>query len=220
MRLKFKIISLVTLALIPILAFSACADIERVAQVNGESISKQEFQEQLEMVKTSYQQEGQDLNTEENQDRLEQVKQQLLDIMIDNVILRQKAEEQGITVDSQVLEEQIKGIKSQFNNEKEYQQALEEHGLTESDLEEDISNEMLIEKYLKNEISESDLAVSKSEINNYYEQLKAQYPEGEAPAIEELEPQIVDFLTQQKHQNAKNELLERLRTEADIEIFL
>ncbi len=77
---------------------------ENVAVVNGEGISKQNFDNFV--ISSSY-------------NELNQSKEELLNIMIEKLILRQKAEELGISVSEEEIEEDIERLKEVYEEDED-----------------------------------------------------------------------------------------------------
>lgn len=219
------LVSLTLVLLTGVLVVGSSAEqLDKVAIVNGEPLDLAVYTQQLEQTKAAYkQQQGLDLDAEENKEALKQVKQMLLDEMITQTLLLQQAQKEGIKSSANDIQEQVTIIKSQFQDEAQFQEALKANGLQLADLEKEISDLLIIEQYLAQAIPLEN-TVSEEEISSYYNYFKEQFEQsqqgGTVPEFEALKPQIVAFLEEQKFLEAKNDFLESLKNDSEIEILI
>ncbi len=199
-----------------------------VAIVNGESIFEEDYQIQLselkEMVQKQY-----GINPEEDQDLLAELENQALDTLINKTLILQETENKGIEVSQSEIEENIDRIKLGFEDEAQFEEALEANGLSIDKLSNLIREDMLIEALLSevqpgNSISEDE--ISDEEIEAFYEQQKqmAEAQGMDIPSLEELKPQIAASIIQQKEQVEQQQSIEGfiadLREKSEIEVLL
>jgi peptidyl-prolyl cis-trans isomerase SurA len=175
---------------------------EVVATVNGEEITSEEVTE----IQQLFSMRGQQISEE---DALEQ--------MIDQKVIVQQAQEKGYGVTNQEAESTIESQLAQQNATLEqYKQQLEMQGLSYEEQLQAIRNDLMIQNYITSALEENDFNVTQEEAQEFYELYKAQSSE-EIASYEELEPQIIATLKQQKQQEAINTLVQELREEADVE---
>ncbi len=148
----------------------ACGSNDVAARVNGEEISSTELDEQIEHLR---EQSPQMFEGEEGEARVLDFKRRLLESMIDNVLVRQAAEERGISVSEEEIDTQIDELKAGFPSEDEFNTALADAGLTLADLRDQLS-EQLVTQRLMEELA-GDAEVTADEIEEYYEANKAQF---------------------------------------------
>ncbi|MBI4640382.1 MAG: SurA N-terminal domain-containing protein [Candidatus Tectomicrobia bacterium] len=140
-----------------------------VAKVNREIITMSDLEERLAIL--ANQQGGlPDGDTTE-------IKKSLLDRMIDQKLILQKAKELGLTVSSQELsaavQETLEGIKKQNNitSDEQFEQALLRQGLTldkyRKEVEEQISIQLYESKVISLEVR-SKIQITENDISNYY----------------------------------------------------
>jgi len=96
-----------------------------------------------------------------------QFEQAFLAQQIQRAVLRPAAEEMGISVSADEIDQQIEQIKSQFPSEEEYNKALEDRGFTAAELE-DLVEDQIVQEKIRNEITEESQA-TKAEVRDYYE---------------------------------------------------
>ena len=218
MRRNLKGIYLICFLLIGLLLVGCSASSEegadKVAIVNGQTISTSEFDKQLQYAKASTQQQQMEWNEEE----MEKV---IIDLMVGQTLLLQEAEKAGIQASAAEIQENLDMMKSQFQTEEEFNQALGSQNFTLEQLEEEIFKEISINSYIKQTINAEDVAVTDEEISTYYEQYKASIEEEDAiQGLDELKPQIEQMLGQQKVQQAKSRVIEGLKVDSEIETFI
>jgi foldase protein PrsA len=157
------------------LALTGCSDENVAAKVNGEVITVDELNQQVAQLKKQYPTmfEGAD-----GEGRLIDFKQRLLDNLIDQELVRQAAEDQGIKVTDADVDKQIKQLKGGFENDKAFTEALTSAGMTEDSLKTQIREQLLTQKLI--ESLDSGAAVNDEDIKKYYETNKAQFYQKEA----------------------------------------
>lgn len=176
---------------------------EVVAIVNGEEINSLEVNE----VQESFMMQGQQVSEED-----------VLEELINIKVLEQKVEEEGIIVSTDEAEEMIsEQLAMQNSNLDEYKEQLESQGLSYDDELEKIKGQLAIQNYLESQIVGQSFEVSQEEAQEFYEMYKQQSADENIPSFEELEPQIILTLEQQKRQDATILVVQEIRSNANIE---
>lgn len=156
-----------------------------VAVVNDEVITQSELHRALVPV---YLQMQATLDPEELSKKMDEVRGQVLEQLIDERLMLQEARspkpiEVGkgrigtppvIEVDDQEVEALLKDTRTKFPDPKEFEQALEQQGLTVDDLRLRFKDQITIQKLIGREIR-SRLSVSPSEVTAYYESHKSDF---------------------------------------------
>lgn len=168
--LRVTITSLLVAALA--IGTAGCARKEVAARVNGEAIYKAELDQQVEKLKEMYPQmfEGAD-----GEGRLLEFRQQTLNSMINTILWQQAAEERGVTVTDAQVQKRIDELKAGFPEAAQFEQALEQSGMTLEELKDQVRNQILTEALISpaSEVSEED-------VREFYEANKAQFTEAAA----------------------------------------
>jgi foldase protein PrsA len=124
-------------------------DQETVALVNGEEISTAAYQEELARALHSVTDQYMvDWNDPESQSLLPSLQEQVLDQIIGRVLLRQLASQDGITVNPEEIEAEIASIQAQVLQDEsvaDWASFLAENSLTDEDVRNLITDEMLVE---------------------------------------------------------------------------
>lgn len=187
---------------------------ETVAVVNGEKITKDDFESQLEETKNMATQQGMELEDEE-------IEGEVLDQMIATVLITQKAKEEGLEVTDKEIETEIDSMEQMLPEGTTLEDQLDEADLTRDDLFSLTKEQILVEKYFDKHLSEDDLEVTEEQMQTYYEQMSGQM---DLPPMEEMEKEMKDQLRMQASQELQNELInelvESLREDAEIETEL
>lgn len=180
-----------------------------VAVVNDESISEKELEVRIQQMEAQSQ--------TENEVSKEQ-KKQILQQMIDEELIYQKAKEKGITVDGEEIDSRYQEIKNGFEDSTKFEQTLKESNLSKEDFRSNIERDIILNKYTDLLKNERDLNVSEEEVQAFYDQNVS--TQENAPQLEEVETQIKQYVIQQKLAKVLNEILEEIKKEADTKILL
>ena len=115
-------------------------------------------------------------------ENLESKKQQLLKKLIEDKLLLQEAKRQNINIDKNLLEDRIKEIRKRYPNDIEFQQALNQQGLTLADIEKRITEQMLIYNVVEKNVK-SKIFIHPQEVNEFYQAHKDEFMEPEKREI-------------------------------------
>jgi parvulin-like peptidyl-prolyl isomerase len=184
------------------------------AIVNGEEIARTQFETFKSQVIA---QQGLDAAALDR-DAENQLETQIVDELISQTLLRQAVDASGVVATQEDVDAQIEATAIQLGGEEAFNEALVAEGLSEEEFRTQISAELAVQMYLEQELSLSSITVTDEEVEAAYVQASAQSEN--VPPLEDVRPQIEQSIIQQKQQPLLAELIDRLRTEADIEILL
>jgi hypothetical protein len=203
-----------------------------VATVNGEEITSQQLAQQanvnqiLQQVSQVDQQLAQILASSEAGSKvMEELQNAKLDSIIDNVLLKQAAEEANITLSQEEKDEIYQQQKSaileqQQMDEEQFLSILEQQGYAnEAAYKEEFSNnpQIKINKLIEEKVV-SNIEVSEEELQQAYDENKDVLAQsGQDTSFEEIKPRLEQMLKQQKQGQAINDYLSKLREDAEIE---
>ncbi len=114
---------------------------EALAEVNGVTISKDQLYESL------YISGG----------------EQALQVLIENELIRQEAEEAGVTIQDEDIEQEIETVKQGFSSAEEFNEALTYYGMTLDGMKADLAVQLKMKKILEPEIT-----ITEEHIQQYY----------------------------------------------------
>ncbi|MDA3937605.1 MAG: peptidylprolyl isomerase [Actinomycetota bacterium] len=162
MRL-LRLCTALILALVLVIPLAGCGDDDIAAIVNGEEITLTELNSQVDQLIEQYPQmfEGPD-----GEGRLIDFKQRLLDNLINNILIRQAAEDEGVTVSDSEVEAQIEELKAGFPTEEDYVAALESAGMDADALDEQLKDQLILERLLEKLTSE--IEITSDAMEEYY----------------------------------------------------
>ena len=179
------------------------------AEVNGEAISKTEFDRHFE-------QDSRGIDPK-NTKAVSQLKTQVMDEMIGNKLLVQAASKAGIKATKEDIDAQISLIEQQAGGKETFLARLAELEIDESKLRLDIGNQIMIQEYLLKNIDLESIIVTDEEISSLYEKVNS--VQDNLPPLSEIKQQITEQIKFEKQQELADSLVKSLRNEADIKIF-
>jgi parvulin-like peptidyl-prolyl isomerase len=138
---------------------------EAVAEVNGEAVLRGDFESAFERSRRQMAQQ----NPTPSEAQLNELRAQVLDNLIDREVLFQESVTEGFGISEQRIGLEIEGIRGQFATQEEYQQALDNLGVTEAELELDIAKSLAIQELLEDQVLAS-LEISEGEARSFYEE--------------------------------------------------
>jgi len=148
-------------------------------RVNDDMMTVSEFKSRLsqELAQTRPKPEGAEL---------EKYAESLADNLVNEMILIQRAQEKGITVDDQMIDEAIKGLREENNlqDEETFIKALEESGLTEETLRERYRRNFMMSRAAQSEIKPTEITTE--ELRQFYEKHKERYAVPEKFHLEQI----------------------------------
>ncbi|MCA0986758.1 SurA N-terminal domain-containing protein [Guptibacillus algicola] len=183
-----------------------------VATVNGEEIKGEDFNALYTQNQMQYHQMGQEVSEEQ----LSEIKKQVAESMVGQELILQAANEKGYEASEKQVEEELADLKEQYGDEKKFETALEESGMTLDELKKEIGKNVQYTSYVEEEIRVEE--VTEEEMKQYYDQAKEKGSSEEMPAFEEVKSQIKKGLESEKKKKKTQEHIEKLKEDADIKI--
>lgn len=135
-------------------------------------------------------------------------KAQAVDSLVTKMLIEMEAKKQGVVVEQGEIDEAFKTIEEQAKTQgSSLDELLELQGFTK----EEVAKEIRLQKTLEKLVGEDQVA--EEEINEYWETNQSYYGE---ETFEDVKEEIKDQLKQQKQIGKMQELITRLKTEAQI----
>ena len=185
----------------------------RGARVNGEEISADQVDKRAKVILADMQAQGVQIGPEQKNF----AKQQALQQLINEALLLQAAAKANITISDEQIESQFQSVANSFASPEEFNQALAKNNTTADQLKTDIKRQFTIQAYLDSQIDKNVIAVSNKEIEDLYNQYAANTPG--MPPLDSVRSQLEQQLSQQKFSAQVKQLLQKLASEAQIEIL-
>jgi peptidyl-prolyl cis-trans isomerase C len=165
-RLAAKVAVALALFLVSDIVFAADtkAPGDMVAVVNGTIITQGEFDRELDFYVRRAAQGGQQMPEFQKT----KIRTDLLESLIERELLYQETQKQGIKIKTDAIAQQLKSLKQRYPNEAEFNKLLNNMGLKESDVENQIKRGMAIQELIDKEISPK-VVITDQESKTYYD---------------------------------------------------
>ncbi|MGB8001031.1 MAG: SurA N-terminal domain-containing protein [Anaerobacillus sp.] len=183
-----------------------------VATVNGEEIKGEDFNALYSRSQMQYVQSGQEVP----KDQLDQMKKQVAESMVGQELILQAAQDEGIKASDKQIEEELANVKEGFKDEKKFEEALKKSDMTKEELEKEIAKNVQYTQYIDKEIKVDE--VTEKEMKDYYDKAKEQGSSEDMPAYEDVKPQIKKGLESEQKKKKTQELIDKLKKDADVKI--
>ena len=196
-----KLRKIVLMGLVALISINMVAcNKSTVAKINDVKISKDEYKKTEDFLYAT--------GTIENKDKSDQVNSDILSFIIDNEVVYQAAQEEGIKVKDFEVNEKFNNIKETIDENPAYKEKLKEAGINEEFLKKQVKKDLVVSKYKENFIK--DIKISDKEIKAYYESHKDEFKIQEVRASQIL----ISTLDDDNKQVSKEEK-EKLKTKAE-----
>jgi peptidyl-prolyl cis-trans isomerase SurA len=153
-----------------------------VAIVNKESITQSEADAFLNLIIMQLSQRYQGKELEE---RVADEKKELIGKMIEERIILQEAKRKKLQARADMVQKRIQEAVRSYGSDIEFQQSLRLRGLTQSDLEKRMGEQMMIRGLIEQEVR-SKIVISPDEVTVYYEKHKDDFLQPEMRSVESL----------------------------------
>jgi peptidyl-prolyl cis-trans isomerase C len=144
---------------------------EVVARVNGEAISKTDFEKALKNIEAN-------AGGPVPPDQRDRIYRGVLDQMIGFRLLIQESKSRKTAVDNAELDKRVAQIRSRFPSEEAFKQALDQQNVTIDELRTDALNDMLVGTMLQAEVAPK-VSVTPEQVNDFYQKNPAQFQQPE-----------------------------------------
>jgi foldase protein PrsA len=182
------------------------------------AISESEVAAQLKVIKEQQKQLFEGPDAEKNEQRY---RSQIVDFLVNAELIKQEAERLGIKISDKEVDARLKQVKDLFPKKSEFTKALEEQGLTESELAGKIREQLVADEMMKR--LAKDIKISEPDKKKYYEDNKDRFaqPAGDGKEKKqmtygEVADQVEQMLMREAQQAKFAELMNRLKRDAKI----
>lgn len=182
-----------------------------VVSINGEEILGDRYNNTYEQLKTMVHMYGQDTSD------LEMLKEETIAILVEQELIRQDAEEQGIEVSEEEAQEEIDTLIEE-NGEEALTAILEQYDMTEEELLEQLTADLVTMRYMETALDE--VEVTDEEVEEQFNLLQEQNQNEDIGELEEHAETIRQSISQQKQNEMLEARVNELREEADIETLI
>ena len=194
MKLFRLFVAVALLLVIALLGVGCSSNKDTAAQVNGEKISLTDLDKQVEQLKKQY---PTMFTGSDGEGRLLDFKQRLLDNMINQILIEQAAKDQGIKVTDADVNAQIEQLKSGFETQEKFDQALKSAGMDEAGLSKQVREQLVTQK-LMDKLATGEGKPTNQEIETYYASNKSQFEQKAAKRASHILFAATDKATAEK----------------------
>ncbi|MBN1647923.1 MAG: peptidylprolyl isomerase [Spirochaetales bacterium] len=177
------------------------------------TVSEQELQEEVSRVITEYERRGYEVP----EDKMTEIKQSILDQLVDRKILLAMVENSKFKIEDDRVRDEIEGIKSRYDSEEEFKEALARDDFTEEKLFDEIREVLTIQDFIEKEVF-STIKISKKEIEQFYNDNPQYFKNEETVTASHILIQVKEDATDAERTDAKrriNEILVKLQNGED-----
>jgi len=183
-----------------------------VAKVNNEIITLSEVkkteQDLLKTLSSLY-------SGEQLDKKIDELHKKIIDKMIEEILLSQKAKEQNIIVSDQEIQESIDKLKEENNilTDEQLREALKQEGLTLEDLKNQIKNRIMQQKLIFYNL-QGKISITEQELQKYYKEHIKDFTEPEKLRVSHI---LISFQQHSKEEASEiaQEVLNKLKSGED-----
>ena len=218
MKIFYKPASILT-ALLVLCVLSGCADSEDrfgdeyLIRVGEKITTVDDFKRAFEIVKVAYPH-----NILKSSEYLREARLSLLNQIVEQMIILERAGEQNIGISDSEIEEIIAGIKKDYPDD-EFDKALLEYAVSYQSWKEALKNRLLIEKVIAEELEEK-VVITPEIISEYYERNRDNFflNSGSKEDPANINEFIIKQLRREKVEEAYKDWIKELKKNYKIEI--
>jgi hypothetical protein len=189
--------------------------VANVAMVNGVAITQTVYDAQLQTTIASFKQQGLDTEKPEN---LKLIREQVLNDLIGNELVMQEINKLGLKATVEEVNAQFQAVLTQAGGADKLNAELVKANITEAQFKENIARQIVIQKYLTQNIDTSSIKVTAAEIEQFYKD-NGGGAEG-SPKLADVKAQIEQQLIANKQQVLVANFVAALRAKAAVEVLL
>lgn len=129
------------------------------------TITEEQLSSEVDKVVAQYSAQGMELD----EAQLGQVRTSMLEQLVQKQLLIAEAVDQGYTVEDEEVQSEMEQVSSQFADEQTFLDTISQYGYTRESLQQEISDALLVQNYLKEEVT-SKVEVSEQDIQEFYDE--------------------------------------------------
>lgn len=197
-----------------IVTVSGCAQNDAgAAIVDGTVISSVKLDNAVETMRAQYAAQGQSITDEQ----LSSFRVSVLDSLIRQTAMLNKADQLGIEAVSAKLDEEILKIRDRFPSEEQYEQTLELQGYTEESLRAEVEENLIISALIDSEVLGA-IEIAESDISEFYEENRPYFVIPDSVTASHILIEVAAVATDEDRKAARDkidDILAELRAGAD-----
>ena len=178
-----------------------------VVNVNGDEVNGDEYNSIYKQLKMTMHQYGEDTSN------LDQIKEQTINILIEQQLIKQDAADKGLKVSEEEVQSEFDTLKE--NNGEQLTAVLEQFQLSEDNFKDQLADDLITQKYIESEL---DTEVTDKEVQESYDKLKENNEE--IQDFDTIKDQLKQTLTNQKVQEQLQVKVDELKENAEVETLI
>jgi hypothetical protein len=183
-----------------------------VAKVNGVEISRVDYQNTVKELTLTLLKQG---YTTTDSTVISQIRQQSVAILVNTELLVQDAKAKGVEISDAEVYAKYQEILTDMGSEEVLALTLKDMKLTETDLREDIRNQLAVDRHIETATKINDVTVADEEVRAYYDNVSIN--NADIPSFDNIKAELKEQLLQQKKQQVVSDFIQNLRENAQIE---
>lgn len=185
-----------------------------IAIVNGEKITKAQYNERYSKLALTVASQGQSATSTEI---MAAMKKQVTDDLVSETLVLQEAKKAGISANTDAVDAAIKQSQAQFPDNAGYEKALKDQGFTDMSYKSTLTTQNIIQQYLSTHVDLTTAVSTPAEVTTLYNQAAAS---GQTvPPLDQVRSQVEAQIIKQKQQSLISKFIDQLKSSAKIEIL-
>ena len=162
---------------------SVYAEDKIIAIVNKDTITQSEAEVYLNIIRLQI---SRQFKGKELEEKLKEEKEQLIEKMIEDRVIIQEAKRKNLAARPEKVKFRIDEIKAGYQSEVDFENSIKEKGLTISDLEKKLNDQMIMREMIEREVKDR-IIISPEEVTKFYEKNKTElFAQAQTYAIEAI----------------------------------
>lgn len=159
---------------------------EILARVNNDIITSHQYEQALQALREELRQDCPTCSAEELERRYRDRAKDVLRDLIDQSLLVQRAKDEGINVDTDVVR-RLDELRQQYNfaNLEDFQKAVEASGISWEDYKENIKNSLLTQEVIRRDVG-GRIQISQEDVKKYYAEHQQEFNRPESVQVREI----------------------------------
>ena len=176
------LLSVITIYQLRFTGYDSFAQDKIIAIVNKDIITQKDLNDFINFmrVQLSTEYKGKELES-----KIQSMKLDLLDKLIEDRLILQEAQKSKIRINPEKIKERVKEIKKRYGSESEFQSSLDKQGLVQVDIEQKISDQLLMYVVIDMEVR-STIKIKPWEVTDFYQKNTTQFILAEQREFESL----------------------------------
>lgn len=168
-----RILKTVALTLTSVLLLSACGtkNMDTLASVNGENITKEDFKKTIALYSPSYElQFGPDVWDTEIEPGVtfhHKFQEEIYEKLISDKVIEQEAKKKGIEISDEEVEKDFSDLKESLKEQTQFNEMLSKNNIDDSYLKSQIKKDKTIQKFFEDTMKENE--ATEEEVKKYYD---------------------------------------------------